>query len=139
VEEPVRYFEWTEALSVGVREIDAQHRKLVEMVNALNEAMLARAGREAQKAVIDGMVDYAATHFATEEKYMQSTGYQALSTHRVEHERYTAKALDLKTRVQKAGFVLTLEIVDFLKDWLTNHIQKTDKAYQKCLVEHGIR
>ena len=135
----MRYFEWSDALSVGVREIDAQHRKLVEMINSLNEAMLARAGREAQRSVIDGMVDYAASHFATEEKYMEAFGYSARSTHKTEHERFTAKALDLKARVQRAGFVLTLEIVDFLKDWLVNHIQKTDKAYQKCFTEHGLR
>ena len=135
----MRYLEWSDALSVGVREIDAQHQKLVEMINSLNAAMLAQAGRAAQKGVIEGMVDYAGSHFVTEERYMQSFGYSGLPTHKTEHEQFTKKALDLKSRVQKAGFVLTLEIVDFLRDWLVNHIQKTDKAYQKCFNDHGLR
>jgi len=135
----VAYFDWSSDLSVNVQEIDDEHRKLVDMVNSLNGAMLARKGREAQKATIDAMVDYAATHFATEERYMQAFRYQGYQAHRVEHEKFTAKALELKARADRAGFILTLEIVDFLKAWLQNHIRGTDKRYQSCFNEHGLR
>ncbi len=133
------YFEWSQELSVNVREIDDEHRMLIGMINTLNEAMLAHKGREAQKATIDSMVDYAATHFATEERYMQAFRYQGYQAHRLEHQKFTAKALELKTRADGFGFILTLEIVSFLKSWLQNHIMGTDKRYQACFNEHGLR
>jgi hemerythrin len=133
------YFEWSDDLSVNVKEIDDEHRKLVGMINTLNDAMLSHKGREAQKATIDAMVDYAATHFAREERYMQEFRYQGYQPHRVEHQKFTAKALELQARADGAGFILTLEIVDFLRAWLQNHIMGTDKRYQACFNEHGLR
>jgi hemerythrin len=133
------YFEWSNDLSVNVQEIDDEHRKLVGMINTLNEAMLSHKGREAQKATISAMVDYAATHFAREERYMQTFRYQGYQAHRIEHNKFTAKALDLQTRADRADFILTLEIVDFLKAWLQNHIMGSDKRYQACFNEHGLR
>lgn len=135
----VAYFEWSDEYSVSVNEIDLQHRKLVEMVNSLNEAMLARKGREAQKAAIDAMVDYSVSHFSVEENYMRRFGFEGLPAHKAEHEKFTIKALELKDRVNRAGFVLTLEIVDFLKQWLTGHIKGTDKQYKECFQAHGLR
>jgi len=133
------YFEWSSDLSVNVREIDDEHRKLVGLIDSLNEAMLAHRGREAQKAAIDAMVEYASTHFATEERYMQAFHYQGYPAHRLEHQKFTAKALELQARADRAGFILTLEVVSFLRAWLQNHIMGTDKRYQACFNEHGLR
>ena len=133
------YFEWSTELSVNVRKIDDEHRKLIEMINSLNEAMLARKGREAQKATIDAMVGYAATHFATEERYMQAFSYQGYEAHRLEHQKFTAKALELQARADRASFILTIEILNFLRGWLQSHIMATDTRYQACFNEHGLR
>jgi len=78
------YFEWTDELSVNVGAIDTQHKKLVEMINSLNEAMLAKKGREMQKTTIDAMVDYAATHFKLEEGYMAKFKYPGYDAHKIE-------------------------------------------------------
>ncbi|HUI71070.1 MAG TPA: bacteriohemerythrin [Spirochaetia bacterium] len=121
------FFEWSDELSVGVREIDGQHKNLVEMINTLNQAMIEKKGREAQKAAVDVMVDYTKSHFTTEEKYMKAFAFEGFEAHRAEHEKFTAKALDLQDRVGRGRFVLTLEIVDFLKQWLTGHIKGTDR------------
>jgi hemerythrin len=133
------YFEWSDALSVSVGEIDSQHKMLVSMVNSLRDAMLNGKGRDVQKVTIEDMVDYATVHFATEEKYMKAFAYPEYAPHKKEHDAFTAKALELRGRVQKAGFVLTMEILDFLRNWLKNHIQVTDKRYQGCFREHGLR
>jgi len=132
------FFEWTDELSVNVQVIDGQHKKLVEMVNALNEAMLARRGREMQKTTIDAMVDYAATHFKLEEGYMKKFHYPGYETHKSEHDEFTRTALDLKERADRKGFGLTLEIMGFLKNWLQNHIMGTDKKYSGFFNEHGL-
>ena len=133
------YFDWSDEMSVNVHAIDSQHKILIEMINTLHEAMLARKGREMQKTTIDAMVEYAATHFKLEEGYMKKFTYPGYDAHKGEHDAFTAKAQDLKERAEQKGFGLTLEIMGFLKDWLQNHIMGTDKKYSKFFNEHGLR
>lgn len=132
------YFVWEDRFSVHVKEIDDQHKTLVGMLNTLYGAMVANKGREVHKDIIYEMVRYARVHFETEEKYMQRTDYAEYHAHKSEHDQFTAKALDLKERADKEYFILTLEIMNFLKEWLQNHILVTDSRYAKHFNAQGI-
>ncbi len=122
------YFDWTDELSVGIKEIDDQHRRLVDMLNTLGTALRGKHGRDVQKAVVDGLVDLAISHIAEEERYMKLHGYPGLEAHRAEHEKLSAWATDLKERVGR-GFVVTLEVLDRFKGWLQNHFTSIDRHY----------
>jgi hemerythrin len=132
------FLQWSEKYSVNVGEIDGQHRALIEMINSLHEALLARKGREAQQTIVNKMVEYAHSHFQTEEKYMQQFHFIGYQAHKFEHDHFKKKALELKERLETTGFVLTLEILNFLKDWLQNHILVSDKTYASHFNDHGL-
>jgi hemerythrin-like metal-binding protein len=131
------FFVWSEGMSVKVPSIDEQHKRLVVMIDALHQEMLERRGQEAQRKTIEEMVDYAATHFTAEEEYMHKFGFPGTAQHVKAHEEFTAKACELKERAEGAGFILTAEILDFLKDWLQRHIMGMDRQYITCFVENG--
>jgi hemerythrin len=132
------YLNWSDDFSVNVKEIDAQHRMLVEKINMLHQAMLDNKGREAQQEIIQGMAEYANVHFETEEKYMRRLDYPGYRKHKAEHERFAEKAYELHKRSNSSGFVLSLEILSFLKDWLQEHILVVDKEYSKHFNENGV-
>lgn len=121
--------EWTEDFSVGVQEIDEQHKRLVSMLNQLNEAMKLGQGKQVVDRILFNLGDYVQRHFATEEAYMEAGSYPELERHKDIHRRLTAKVKDYMERYEKGEPGLTLELLDFLTGWLKNHILQTDKAY----------
>jgi hemerythrin len=129
---------WSDEFSVHVKEIDAQHRHLFKLVNDLHDAMLKGQGKTVLATILDELVDYTRVHFTTEEELMQHCNYVGLAGHRIEHDQFTKKVLDLKTRCGKGEIGLTIQVMDFLKDWLKNHITGTDKKYSTALHARGV-
>lgn len=133
------YITWDEKYSVGVREVDLQHKKLVEMVNTLHDAMKAGKGKDALASVLQDLINYAASHFATEEKYMTKFNYPAYPTHKNEHEKFVKQVLDFQKDFNSGKAVMTLEVMNFLKNWLVNHILGTDKKFGPFFNGHGLQ
>jgi hemerythrin len=130
---------WNEKMSVGVGVIDEDHKKLVSLVNELYEGITAGHGKETLGKVLDGLVSYTKMHFAREEHYFVKTGYPGAAAHKKEHDELTRQVTDLQARY-KSGQIstLSLELMTFLKNWLINHIQGTDKKYGPHLNAKGI-
>lgn len=132
------YFTWSDSLSVNNRNIDDQHKSLIGMLNSLHEAHLARKGRDVQKEIVNSMLAYSKMHFDLEEGYMQQYAYPELRSHESEHVQFTDKATQLKERLDEAGFVFTIEILEFLKEWLKSHILVSDMKYAEHFKKHGL-
>ncbi|WP_020674757.1 bacteriohemerythrin [Geopsychrobacter electrodiphilus] len=130
---------WNEKYSVGVTELDEQHKSLIHMINEMHYAMNNDKGQEAITSIIEQMFAYMELHFSTEEGYMQQFGYLGLLAHQKSHEEFRSKARDLRERVSAGEFVLSFEILQFLSDWLQNHILVSDMKYTSLFAEKGLR
>jgi hemerythrin len=129
---------WNDSLSVKVKEIDLQHQKLIDMINELNEAMKKGKGKESLAKIINGLVSYTATHFKQEERYFDKFGYPDTVNHKKEHVAFVQKVTDFKNGFEKNNLSVTVEVMNFLSDWLKNHIKGTDKKYSAFFNEKGL-
>ena len=125
-------------MSVGVKAADDDHKKLIGLLNRLYEAMKSGQGREVVGKVLDDLINYTKFHFAREEDYFAKTGYPAVE-HMKDHRELVKQAEKLQSRYKNGKPALSIETLDFLKDWLTIHIQGTDKQYSSYLNANGIR
>jgi hemerythrin len=130
---------WNDKLSVGVRSIDDQHKKLVTLLNQLHEGMIAGRGKEVVGPVLTGLIDYTATHFKYEEDLFARTGYADSAAHKKEHADLVQRVLEIqRTYNDKGPSVLTIQVMNFLKDWLTAHILGSDQKYAPHFKAKGI-
>jgi len=129
---------WNQDLSVQVAQFDNQHRELVRLINELHDAMAQRKGSEVLGKVLSSLVDYTTKHFAAEEKLMKQHSYPGYLSHKMEHDTLTRKALEIKTKFDSGKMVVSVELMNFLKDWLTKHIMGLDKKYSSFFLSKGI-
>jgi hemerythrin len=130
---------WNDSLSVNVAEIDQQHRKLIAMINELNDAMKMGKGKDVLGGIVNRMIGYTATHFKTEENYFAQFGYPDTADHKKEHAAFVKKVAGFKEGFEKKELSLTIEVIRFLSDWLRNHIMGTDKKYTRFFNEKGLK
>lgn len=123
------YLNWNDSMSVNVPAIDGQHRQLVDLINQLHDAMSQGQGHTVLADIISGLIDYTNLHFAAEEAYFDASAYPGGAEHKAQHEAFVAKATDFKNGFDEGRLMLTLDIMDFLGDWLVDHIQGSDAAY----------
>lgn len=117
---------WTNALATGHEIIDQQHQGLFE---CLAELETATAERRTLLAVysITRLKHYVREHFETEEAVMEKCRFPKLQEHIVEHQKFRTKMIDLQTKAIVLD--VSTEMVEFLSDWLVNHITKSDLEY----------
>lgn len=133
------FMSWSDDMSVGVAAIDDDHKKLVGMVNELHDGMLAGHAKDALGTVLDRLIKYTQVHFAREEEFFAKTGYAESAAHKKEHSDLVKAVVELQTRFKTASSsTLSMEVMSFLRNWLVNHIQGSDKKYGPHLNAKGI-
>jgi hemerythrin len=129
--------EWSDDLSVQVVEIDEQHKKLVEMLNDLHEAMRAGRARDKLGEILDGLIQYAEYHFSTEEEYFDRLEYPDAEAHKREHRDFVKQVSEFKAGFDRGSVLLSVTVMNFLVDWAKYHIQGIDRSFGPSLNEHG--
>jgi hemerythrin len=130
---------WTEEFSVGVESIDWQHKELFTLLNDFYKGFEQRTTQEKLLDLITKLADYASKHFSEEEEQMGKCDYPKLEEHKLEHRKFIGKVEDYKLRHRNKKLLLTIEVTNFIREWLTNHIKVVDKKYSQYMIEAGIR
>jgi hemerythrin len=134
-----RYIEWKDEYNTGIESIDRQHRKLVSLINQLQTAVDYSTGEEFEREALDELVDYTKTHFGYEEGLMQEFDYPDFEPHKAQHRKMIAKVDEVLAEYEQDHDRAMDNAVTFLKYWLINHINGTDKEYSSYLIEKGAK
>lgn len=131
-------FAWDDKLKTNHPSIDIDHKKLVDLVNQLADAMQAGKGKDVCGAVLNNLISYTKTHFAMEERLMSQHGYANSAAHKAEHQKLLADVADFKTKFDAGSLTLTASLLAFLRDWLIKHISHSDKALANAIAARGV-
>lgn len=117
---------WDNILSIGIDEIDDDHRRLVNIFNILNHSVTEGAAPDYLEAVLEELVSCTVWHFRHEERLMLMYGYEGIEEHKAEHQELIKTAKELQQKILQAGKLVADEDLEFLERWLTEHILSTD-------------
>src|SRR5690348_16714561 len=109
---------WSDRYSVGVEKIDAEHQKLIALVNELYAAILAGNPADTTSKVLNGLVSYTLSHFASEELMMKRCNYPGYPQHKAEHEKLVTQVKQLQQDLKAGKAAISQEVMSFLQTWL---------------------
>lgn len=130
---------WDDSYSVKVERCDREHQRLFCIVNALQDAMSAGKGRDFVQRIVQELSGYAKYHFSTEEVLLERASYPGLSQHRAEHQAFITAVAKFEKSITDGNALISVEVMDFLRKWLVDHILKSDRQYSGHLNLSGIR
>jgi methyl-accepting chemotaxis protein len=130
---------WGQKYYIGLQSIDDQHKVLVDLINELYDAFGSNKNKKIIKRVLEELLDYTVYHFGHEEELFHKHGYKESDNHEEQHEKFIERVKQFKTDFEKGNALLSFDLIEFLKNWLLNHILKIDVRYVPFLKEKGVR
>jgi len=124
--------QWDETMSVGMDELDDQHRELIDLINEVYEA-IQRHDEPRMVSLVNKMLDYSVVHFQAEEAVLRSLGYPEIDAHAKQHRTYADKVDEFRRDMLVKTNLSQVFI--FLSRWLTNHIMHEDRKFMSWLPE----
>lgn len=125
--------EWNRKMSVGLDELDNDHKELIRIINQLGADYQDEERRVAVRQSLIALRRYAEYHFAREENVMMACGYPELEEHQGEHRNFVQRIQELTRRFdadpEAMAEVVNEDLLSFLRAWLGHHIMIEDKAY----------
>jgi hemerythrin len=134
--------EWDDSLKLGVAIVDAQHERLIGIINRLHEAKVEGRSTEVIGEIMDELIIYTATHFSMEEKYFAQFSYADAEEHKQEHDALIEKVTAFVDSFEKAPPAsragLAQELLQFLQIWWRYHMLDTDAKFVALFKQKGL-
>jgi len=135
---PDDIFPWSDKYQVGIAFADVQHKQLVDIINGLHQAVLEHKDKAVIGKALNRLILYANAHFAAEEKILQSCGYPDFTAHHTEHECMAYAVIGFYQELMSNDTDITVQTVDFLREWLGKEILEIDMKFAPFLKGKGV-
>ncbi len=127
-------FKWKDNFSVGIEEIDKQHKRLFEIGGEIYNLATLKDGQDHYDeimALLKGLKDYTVYHFGFEESLMEKHNYDKIEEHKKQHAMFVEKLVDLETQeIDSRQKKVILDVLDFVVNWISSHILGSDFKYK---------
>lgn len=130
---------WSDEYSVGVQTLDNQHTVLFNLINDLHAAMMKDQARSMTGLLFRKLLNFTRNHFSAEEAMMAAANYPGLAQHRIKHRDLTKHVEEFEARFERGEGAVNLQLLGFLRDWVTTHIQDADKQYGPWMNKRGVQ
>jgi len=121
---------WNDDFCTGISEIDSQHKRIVDQINILIDNLDSKDKSSTNKEIVSILDNYGNEHFATEERYMRSFNYPGIEEHIKIHNSFKMNTVKSAVKVIKGHEDVPEETIQFLRNWWSNHITKTDMEFK---------
>jgi hemerythrin len=132
------FYQWKPEFSVQVNRFDDQHKKLVSLIDQLHESMKSGQATAQMSSILKELESYAQQHFREEEILMERHQYSGLARQKHAHASFVKKLAEFKEDMAQGKLAIPMDVMTFLRDWLTKHIMDTDKKYGPFFNDKGI-
>jgi hemerythrin len=130
---------WSKKYSVGVKALDDQHEALVNILNELHAASIRGKAAEVGGRLLCKLAPLADEHFAAEMRLMESINFPGLAEHRAKHSEMAGKIAEMVSSYKKGDSAVFLQLLYFVRNYESKHLQNEDQQYAQWLSEHGAR
>lgn len=130
-------FTWSDKFIIGIKEIDQQHKQIVDLINTLSDSRGADEHDKSLHNIINDLISYTKKHLSYEENLLKEHNYPDFTSHKLEHDRLVSQAIDLQKKYILGNTNLYTDLAILLNDWLAEHILVIDKKYVPFLKSIG--
>jgi len=129
---------WDEdKFDVGVELFNKHHKRLVDLLNLLHSVIDSTNNKKHVEIIFNELAKYTVYHFEAEEKAMEMYNYNHFALHQIEHKKFVSTVVDSIERYKQGiTMVEVIKLLDFLREWIINHILKSDMKYKEFFKEH---
>jgi hemerythrin len=136
-DKPGTQFKWSEKYSVGIEEIDEQHKVLFDLIEKIHAAILEHKGTAVSTQILDELVEYTRVHFSLEQSLMRMGKYPDYDNHCALHHDLVTEVEAMQQKVHSGTASVSFELLHFLRNWLAKHILIEDKKYALFFADNG--
>jgi hemerythrin-like metal-binding protein len=126
-------FYWSKKFFTGIEEIDFQHYKIVNYVNDLYQKVLSNATPLELSKILKELAEFTANHFHYEEVLFDKCKYPKRKDHVYQHKKLLGEINEFVIKLESKNAKIDNVLIEFLTNWLANHILKEDMQYVPCL------
>lgn len=121
-------FKWEDRFDIGVPEMNTEHKHLLQLMDKLEDAMLAKKPKPEIEQAFAKLADATVAHFQEEENLMERINFPDIAKHKLIHKNLILKLTALTSEFTQSGSIPPT-LFDFLKMWLFSHIVGIDMKY----------